>query len=102
MAAESKLLVLHWAGTTGQGCVNTFLSIHAKGSANYVVFETGRIVQMVKEEFIAWHAGKSRLEGYPTKDFQGWSGFSQPCSIGIELAGRRLFADGRAGLKMRL
>lgn len=82
------LLVIHWAGTSGQGCVDTFRNSLATGSAHYIVFETGKIVQMVEEKFIAWHCGISSYKDYQEKDRRciGW-GSLNPIAIGIECAG---------------
>lgn len=82
------LLVIHWAATTGIGCLRTFLNPEAKGSSHYIVYENGQIIQIVDERFIAWHAGESKYKNYLTKshNMTEWNSLN-PCSIGIECAG---------------
>ena len=47
-------------------------------SCHYLIDRKGKIIQMVKEDQIAWHAGKSIFRGVPDcNDY----------SIGIELEG---------------
>jgi N-acetylmuramoyl-L-alanine amidase len=72
------MILLHY---TGMADANSALALlKAQGSevsAHYLVFEDGRIIQLVQESRRAWHAGKA-----------SWSGETDinSCSIGIEIA----------------
>ncbi len=70
-------IVLHHTGPGGlSGTVNTFKSSAAQVSAHYVIGRDGKIVQMVKDQDKAWHAG--------TSAFKGKTDINQN-SIGIEI-----------------
>lgn len=58
------MLILHYTGM--QDCAAALRRLCEKSSevsAHYLVFEDGRIVQMVPEKSRAWHAGVSSWEG---------------------------------------
>jgi len=70
-------LVLHYTGMeTGQAALARLVDPDAKVSAHYLVFEDGRIKQLVEEEKRAWHAGVG-----------SWRGLTDinASSIGIEI-----------------
>lgn len=70
-------VVIHYTASLNiQGTLSWFLNKSSQVSAHYVIGRDGRVVQMVKDEDVAWHAGKSSLEGK-----SGVNAFS----IGIEL-----------------
>ena len=71
------MILLHYTGMqTGEAALKRLTVPDSKVSAHYVVFEDGRIIQCVREELRAWHAGESR-----------WAGDSDinSRSIGIEI-----------------
>lgn len=70
-------IVIHFTSSGNlEGTIAWFQNPAAKASAHYVIDRDGSIVQMVKDEDRAWHAGKSSLYGRNNvNDF----------SIGIEL-----------------
>jgi len=70
-------LVLHYTDMeTAAAAINHLKNPEAKVSAHYVVDEDGSIIQMVDEQYRAWHAGKSSWRGKEKlNDF----------SIGIEI-----------------
>jgi len=71
------VLVMHYTGMKdAASAINWLANPDAKVSAHYVVTEDGQIVNMVKEENRAWHAGR----GY-------WRGIEDlnSASIGIEI-----------------
>lgn len=51
------------ASPTALSAINTFLDIASKVSAHVVVDLDGTITQMVEFDTVAWHAGKSVLDG---------------------------------------
>jgi len=71
------MIVLHYTGMEDpQAALERLRDPEAKVSCHYLVFEDGRIVQMVPEDKRAWHAGVSSWEGH--NDINGRS-------IGIEI-----------------
>ena len=71
------MLILHYTGMESADAALDWLTREeAKVSAHYLVYEDGRITQMVAEEMRAWHAGQSY-----------WAGETDlnSCSIGIEI-----------------
>lgn len=70
-------IVIHaTANSTLIGVISWFQNPTAYVSAHYVIGKDGKIVQMVKDEDRAWHAGKSEWRGVPNvNDY----------SLGIEL-----------------
>jgi N-acetylmuramoyl-L-alanine amidase len=58
------MLVLHYTGMeTGQGALDRMREEEAGVSAHYMLWEDGRVVQLVGEDKRAWHAGVSRWQG---------------------------------------
>ncbi len=76
--AKADMIVLHYTGMPDAGAALDWLCDGDSGvSAHYLVFEDGRVVQMVAEDKRAWHAGQSAWHG--ATDINS-------CSIGIEIA----------------
>ncbi len=74
---EISAIVMHaTANGTLQGVINWFNRSDAQVSAHYTIGKDGTIVQHVRDEHRAWHAGKSEWQGRP--DLNSWS-------IGIEM-----------------
>ena len=74
------MLVLHYTGMqNGQTALDRMCDPAAGVSAHYMVWEDGRIVQMVGEDKRAWHAGVSSWQG--DEDLNSHS-------IGIEMVNR--------------
>lgn len=72
------MILLHYTGMpSASAALERLTSAASRVSAHYLVFEDGRIVQMVEESRRAWHAGESF-----------WAGETDinSCSIGIEIA----------------
>ena len=70
-------VVIHYTSSPDLGgTISWFRNPQSRASAHYVIDRDGTIIQMVKDEDRAWHAGKSSLHGQNNvNDF----------SIGIEL-----------------
>lgn len=63
-AMRPDMIVLHYTGmATGEGAETRLCDAASEVSSHYLVHEDGRIVQMVREEDRAWHAGKSAWKG---------------------------------------
>ena len=76
-AGQPTILLLHYTGVpTCAGAVDWLARPESGVSCHYVVDEAGRVLQMVREEMRAWHAGLSR-----------WAGETDinSASIGIEI-----------------
>lgn len=58
------MLVLHYTGMeTGQAALDRMCDASAEVSAHYMIWEDGRVVQLVGEDKRAWHAGVSSWNG---------------------------------------
>ncbi|MCA8901351.1 MAG: N-acetylmuramoyl-L-alanine amidase [Hyphomonas sp.] len=58
------MLVLHYTGMeTGEAALARMCDPEAKVSAHYMVWEDGRITQLVEESRRAWHAGVATWQG---------------------------------------
>ena len=58
------MLVLHYTGMeTGQAALDHMCNPDAKVSAHYMLWEDGRVDQLVAEDRRAWHAGVSSWQG---------------------------------------
>jgi len=81
-------IVIHYTGSMNMdGTVSWFLNPAAKVSAHYVVGREGQVLQMVHDQDVAWHAGRSAMrpelpDGDPHKETN-----VNAFSIGIELVG---------------
>lgn len=72
-----SILVMHYTGMKSADlAIRQLANPEAKVSAHYVVCEDGQIVQMVKEEHRAWHAGRGQWRGIDNVN---------SASIGIEI-----------------
>ena len=74
---EIRYIVIHTIEGTARGCISWFQNPTSKVSAHYVVDHDGGIVQMVRDQDVAWHAGVREYndhgigiehEGYASKD----------------------------------
>jgi len=79
-AAIDTIVIHYTAANRISSTINWFKDPRAKVSAHYVIGRDGRIVQMVKDELKAWHAGKSYFRGR-----RNVNNFS----IGFEMVGTR-------------
>ncbi len=75
-----KYLIIHYTGMKNQAAaIQRLQSRVAKVSCHYLISKKGKIYQLVEDQNIAWHAGKSKWE----KDIN-----LNSKSIGIELVNR--------------
>ena len=78
--ADIKFVILHYTGM--QSVIESLIRLLDPGSSvscHYLIDRKGKIIQMVKEDQIAWHAGKSR--------WKNLIGINKK-SIGIEIANK--------------
>jgi N-acetylmuramoyl-L-alanine amidase len=72
------MIILHYTGMpTEEGALSWLCAPESEVSSHYVVFEDGRVFQLVAEADRAWHAGKSEWKAQTDINSQ---------SIGIEIA----------------
>ena len=61
-------IVNHITAGRFPGCLSWMQNIAAQASAHYLVTKTGRILQLVKDEDTAWHAGAVHKPSWPLYD----------------------------------
>ena len=75
-----KFVIIHYTGMQSEiESIKRLMDPKFKVSCHYLISRKGKIIQMVKEKNIAWHAGKSKW-----KKFQNLN----DNSIGIELVNK--------------
>ena len=75
-----KFVIIHYTGMQSEiASINRLKNSKAKVSCHYLINRKGEIIQMVNENKVAWHAGKSK-----------WKNFNNlnDSSIGIELVNK--------------
>ena len=75
-----KFIIIHYTGMQSEiASIKRLKNRKAKVSCHYLISRKGEITQMVKENKVAWHAGKSK-----------WKNFNNlnDNSIGIELVNK--------------
>jgi N-acetylmuramoyl-L-alanine amidase len=76
LAKQIDCIILHYTEMTFNDALQKLCEPLAEVSAHYLIKEDGEIFQLVKDEYRAWHAGKSYWAGRDNIN---------DCSIGIEL-----------------
>jgi len=72
-----KFIIIHYTGMQSKRVsIKRLLSKKHKVSCHYIIDRNGFVIQMVKDQNIAWHAGKSKWQNYQNLNEN---------SIGIEL-----------------
>jgi len=77
---DIKFIIIHYTGM--QSAIESLQRLKnpkSKVSCHYLINRSGSVVQMVKDKYVAWHAGKSRW-----KQFHNLN----KCSLGIELVNK--------------
>ena len=75
-----KVIVIHYTGMQSKiASINRLLDQKAKVSCHYLIDRKGQILQMVDENKVAWHAGKSKWKNFKNLNDN---------SIGIELVNK--------------
>ena len=75
-----KFIVLHYTGMQSERVsVERLTNKKSKVSSHYLINREGKIIKMVDEKNIAWHAGKSKWKNFVNINNQ---------SIGIELVNK--------------
>ena len=75
-----KFIVIHYTGMQSErASIERLTSEKSKVSSHYLINRNGKVVKMVDEKNIAWHAGKSKWKNFVNINNQ---------SIGIELVNK--------------
>jgi N-acetylmuramoyl-L-alanine amidase len=75
-----KFVIIHYTGMQSEiESINRLKNINSKVSCHYFINRKGLVIQMVKDNKIAWHAGKSKWKNFKNLNEN---------SIGIELVNR--------------
>jgi len=75
-----KFIIIHYTGMQSEiESINRLKNIKSKVSCHYLINRKGLITQMVKDNQVAWHAGKSKWKSFKNLNEN---------SIGIELVNK--------------
>ena len=77
---QIKFVIIHYTGMQSEiESIDRLKNIKSKVSCHYLINRKGKIIQMVLDKNIAWHAGKSKWKKFTNLNNK---------SIGIELVNR--------------
>ena len=77
---DIKFLIIHYTGMQSEiESIKRLKNIKTKVSCHYLINKRGRVTQMVKDNKVAWHAGKSKWQSFKNLNEN---------SIGIELVNK--------------
>lgn len=81
-------IVIHYTGSMNiDGTIEWFRRAESKVSAHYVIGRDGRLVQMVPDHKVAWHAGHSSMRPHLPDNDPRKERNVNAFSLGIELVG---------------
>ena len=74
---QIKFLIFHYTGMrTEKAAIKRLSNLESKVSSHYLIKQTGQIITLVPDLYIAWHAGRSKWKKYESLNRN---------SIGIEI-----------------
>ena len=77
ISKKIKFIIFHYTGMKSEiGAINKLVNIQSEVSAHYLIKNSGEIVKLVPDLYIAWHAGKSSWKNFKSLNKN---------SIGIEV-----------------
>ena len=77
---DIKFVIFHYTGMQSEiASIKRLLNVKSKVSCHYLINRKGKVLQMVYDNNIAWHAGKSRWKNFKNLNKN---------SIGIELVNK--------------
>ena len=77
---QIKFIIFHYTGMKRESeAINRLTNAQSEVSCHYLIKKNGKIIKLVPDLYIAWHAGKSKWKGYSNLNDH---------SIGIELENR--------------
>ena len=75
-----KFVIIHYTGMQSEiASIKRLKNPRHKVSCHYLINRKGVVIQMVKDNFVAWHAGKSKWKKFKNLN---------ACSIGVELVNK--------------
>ena len=75
-----KFVILHYTGMQSEiASIKRLINPRSKVSCHYIINKKGKITQMVEDNKIAWHAGKSKWKKFKNLNSK---------SLGIELVNK--------------
>ena len=79
-SSQIKFIIIHYTGMQSEReSIKKLISKKSEVSAHYLINRKGDLVKMVEENYVAWHAGKSRWKNFTNLNSR---------SIGIELVNK--------------
>ena len=73
-----KYLIYHYTGMkSDKSAIKKLTSLNSNVSCHYYITKSGKLIQMVPELYVAWHAGKSSWKNHKSLNYN---------SIGIEIS----------------
>ena len=80
ISKDIKFVIIHYTGMQSEiESIKRLKNVKSKVSCHYLINRKGKIIQMVKDNKIAWHAGKSKWRKFKNLNKN---------SIGIELVNK--------------
>ena len=77
---DIKFVVIHYTGMQSEiASIKRLINPSSKVSCHYLINKNGKITQMVKDDKVAWHAGKSKWKNFKNLNSN---------SLGIELVNK--------------
>ena len=77
---DIKFVIIHYTGMQSEiASINRLRNLKFKVSCHYLINRKGKVIQMVDDTYIAWHAGKSRWKNFVNLN---------KSSLGIELVNK--------------
>ena len=77
---DIKFVIIHYTGMQSQiESIKRLKNKNSKVSCHYLINRKGKVIQMVKDKNISWHAGKSKWKNFVNLNYN---------SIGIELVNK--------------
>ena len=77
---DIKFIIIHYTGMQSEiESINRLKNLKSKVSCHYLINRKGKVIRMVDDKYIAWHAGKSRWKNFVNLNKN---------SLGIELVNK--------------
>jgi len=75
-----KFIIIHYTGMQSEiASINRLKNPKSKVSCHYLINRNGKVIKMVEDRYVAWHAGKSKWKNYINLNNK---------SLGIELVNK--------------
>jgi len=73
-----KFIIIHYTGMKNEkDAIDRLSNLQSKVSTHYFIKLNGKILNMVPDSYVAWHAGKSKWKNYTNLNYN---------SLGIEIS----------------